>query len=89
MEWLTCFSLVNLMLGCLLFKKLTDLVLFQKQLQSFTKYLKLTLVFMRNSALPEKFFMFFLLVLTKFLFWQEGWALGYLSMKFRHFPDIS
>ena len=22
-------------------------------------------------------------------FWQEGWALGYHSMKFRDFPDIS
>ena len=28
------------------------------------------------------FFSSFLLVLTKFLFWEEGWALGYNSMKF-------
>ena len=41
-------------------------------LQSFTKYLRPTLVFMGNSALREKFkFLFFkrfLLVLTKFSF---------------------
>ena len=35
------------------------------------------------------FFSSFLLVLTKFLFWEEDWALGYNSMKFRDFPDIS
>ena len=35
------------------------------------------------------FFSSFLLLLTKFLFWEEDWALGYNSMKFRHFPDIS
>ena len=35
------------------------------------------------------FFGTFLLVLTKFLFWQGDWALGYHSMGFRHFPDIS
>ena len=56
-----------------------------------TKSLRLTLVFM--CALREKFnFCFsrdFLLVLTKFSFWQQDWALGYHSMKFRHFPNIS
>ena len=61
--------------------------------QPFTRYLRLTLVFMWNSALREKFkFLFFksfLQVLTKFSFWPEDWALGYHSMKFRHFPDIS
>ena len=31
----------------------------------------------------------FLLVSTKISFWQEDWALGYDSMKFRHFSDIS
>ena len=31
----------------------------------------------------------FSLVLTKFSLWQENWALGYHSMGFRHFPDIS
>ena len=31
----------------------------------------------------------FLPVLTKLLFWQGDWALGYHSMKFRHFPNIS
>ena len=39
-------------------------------LQSFAKYLRLTLLF--NG---------FLLVLTKYLFWQEDWALGYHSMR--------
>ena len=62
-------------------------------LQTFTKYLRQTLVFMWNSALREKFNFYFcksfLLVLTKFSFWQEDWALGYHSMKFRLFPDIS
>ena len=60
--------------------------------QSFTRYLRLSLVFMSNSALQEKFnfcfFKSFLLVLNKFLFWQEDWAPGYHSMTFRHLPDI-
>ena len=34
------------------------------------------------------FFESFLLVSTKLSFWQEDWALGYHSMKFRHFPVI-
>ena len=55
-------------------------------LQSFTKYLRLTLVFMWNSTLREKFiFCSFLLVLTKFSIWKKDLALGYYSMKFRHF----
>ena len=40
MEWLTCFSIVYLMFGCLLFKKfknLMNLVLFQKQLEWFVE----------------------------------------------------
>ena len=43
-------------------------------LQASTKYLRLTLVFMRNSALREKSNFCFsrvILVLTKFSFWQE------------------
>ena len=31
----------------------------------------------------------FLLVLTKYSFWQADWALGYHSMKFRHFFNVS
>ena len=31
----------------------------------------------------------FLLVLTKISFWHGDWALGYHSMEFRHFPNIS
>ena len=34
------------------------------------------------DLLKIKFFKSFLLVLTKFAFWQEDWALGYYSMKF-------
>ena len=30
----------------------------------------------------------FLVVLTKFSFYQKDWALGYDSMRLRHFPDI-
>ena len=55
-------------------------------LQSSTKYLRLTLVFMWNCTLREKFcFCFsrvFLLVLTKFSFRQGDWALGHHSLKF-------
>ena len=64
----------------------------KRNLQSFTKYLRLILVFISNSALLEKFKEFLksvLLVLTKFSFWQGDWAIGYHSMKFRHFSDIS
>ena len=35
------------------------------------------------------FFSSFLLVSTKFSFWEEYWALGNNSIKFRNFPDIS
>ena len=35
------------------------------------------------------FFSSFLLALTKILFWEDDWALGYHSMKFRDFPDVS
>ena len=48
--------------------------------------LRETLVFLRNSAIQEKFsfsfFRIFLLVLTKFSFSEEDWTLGYNSMKF-------
>ena len=54
--------------------------------------MRLTLVFMWNSAQWEKFNFCFskslLLVLTTLSFWQGDWALGYQS-KFRHFLDIS
>ena len=62
-------------------------------LQSFTKYLRQTLVFMRNSEMRESFsfclLAVFLLVSTKFSFWDGDWALGYNSMRFRSFPDLS
>ena len=57
--------------------------------QSFTKYLKLTLVFMQNSVLQKKFiisvFEVFFPLLTKFLFLQKGWVVGYYSTKFKDF----
>ena len=59
-------------------------------LQSFTKYLRLTLVFMWNSALREKFifcFQGFLVGINGMLILAGG--LGYHSIEFRHFPDIS
>ena len=31
----------------------------------------------------------FLLLSTKFLFWEEDWALGYNYMMFRDFADLS
>ena len=62
-------------------------------LQLFTKNLRVTLVFMWNNALRGKFNFYFtksfLLVLTKFSFSQEDWALGYYSLNFLEFPDIS
>ena len=62
-------------------------------LQSFTGYARLTLVFVWNSALRKEFsFCFsgdFLLVLAGYWFWRGGWSLGYYSMGFRYFPDIS
>ena len=61
-------------------------------LQSFTKYLRLTLVSMLNSALRESlisFYQKYFSSINKFSFWKENWALGYHSMQFRTFPDIS
>ena len=50
-------------------------------------------IFQTNFSFHVKvsflFFKSFLRVLTKLSFWQGGWALGYHSLKFRHFPDIS
>ena len=36
-----------------------------------------------------RFSRWFVLVLTKFSFWKEDWALDYNSMKLRDFPDTS
>ena len=43
----------------------------------------------RTTGKLQLLFSSFLLVLTKFSFWEEDWALGYNSMKFWDFPDIS
>ena len=63
------------------------------QRQALTKYLRKSLVFMWNSALWEKFNFYFqrvfLLVLTKFSFWEEDWALGHTFMKFWHHSELS
>ena len=60
--------------------------------QSFTKYLRQILVFVLNSALRQKFnfyfFWGFLVVLTKFSFWEEDKELGNNSMGFQDFSDI-
>ena len=57
-------------------------------LQSFTKYFRITIVFMSNSVIRQKFNFYFLRVFC-FSFWQEDWELVYHSIKLRHFPDIS
>ena len=54
------------------------------------KILRLTLVFMWNSNYGKIWFQFFnsfLLLFTKYLFWQEDWALDYHFMKSKHFSD--
>ena len=50
-----------------------------------------SIVFMSNSALQEKFNFYFSGVLCYywFWFWDEDWAVGYNSIKFSDFPDIS
>ena len=42
-----------------------------------------------RGALREKFNFCFSGSIANFLFWQKDWALGYNSMKFSDFPDIS
>ena len=55
--------------------------------QSWTTYLRQPLVFF--LLLREKFNFCFSGVLTKFSIWEEDQALGYNSMKFEDFSDIS
>ena len=57
------------------------------QIQSWTKYLKQTLIFLWKVQLL--FSRSFLLVLKKFSFGEEDWALCYDSMKFWDFLGIS
>ena len=77
------------MLGCLLFKKFekfNESCSFSKAATTIHK------IFQANSSFHVKqrttgkvqllFFRSFLLVLTKFSFWEEDWALGYHSMIF-------
>ena len=64
------------------------------QRKSFTKYLKMSLVFIWNGAVQNKFnfkllFKSFSLAFTKFSFWQEDWILGYHSMELTYSADIS
>ena len=59
--------------------------------QSFTKYLRLKLVFIWNRALREKFAFCFSIVFTsikKFSFQHEDWTLDYNSLEFSDFPAI-
>ena len=69
------------------------IVLNQISLQSVTKCLRLTLIFVWNSALREKFNCYFsglvLLLFTKFSFLKGELTLGYHLTKFGHFPNIS
>ena len=62
-------------------------------LQAVSKYLKLTLVFLWNNTLWEKFNSYFsedfLLVLKKSTFLQEDWIQGYHCIKFRRVYNIS
>ena len=61
-------------------------------LQSVTGYLGLALVFMGNSALQEMFNCYFFGLfasISKIFILAGDWALGYHSMEFRHFPNIS
>ena len=62
-------------------------------LQSVAGYLGLAPVFGWDSALREEvcflFFRTFLLVLTKISFWHGVCTLGYDSMEFKLFPNIS
>ena len=57
------------------------------------KKFTVTLVFMWSTELRERFNYYFWGHLchykTKFSFWRGDWALGYHSVKFRHFPNIS
>ena len=54
-----------------------------KNLQSWPKYMRQTLVLVLNRTLRGKvqfqFLNSFLFLLTKFSFWEEDWALGYNS----------
>ena len=62
------------------------------QRQSWTGYMRQTLVFVWNSAIRENFNFYFQQFPTgigEFWVWGEGWALGYNSMKFWDFPDLS
>ena len=60
--------------------------------QSFQKYLRHILVFVLNSAFRKKLNFYFswrfLVVLTKFSFWEEDKELGNNSMRFQDFSDI-
>ena len=53
MEWLICFSIINLMLGCLLFKsQQKSLYTRQKRLSSLTRDCNLP-IFTANEAIPN------------------------------------
>ena len=63
------------------------------QRQSFTKYLRQTLVFMWNIEVRKDlifffFFSSFLLASRNFLFWEGDWLLRYNFMKFLDFADF-
>ena len=64
--------------------------LWKRDLQWLTNYLRLTLVFICNTAQRERFFKSFLQVLRKRSFWPGDWVLGFLwSLNiFLIFPNL-
>ena len=61
------------------------------QRQSFTRYLRLTLVFVADSALREKFYICFqeLFACINKILLRGDWNSSYSSSGSSHFPDIS
>ena len=62
--------------------------------QSWKRYMRQTLVSLWNSAIRKNFnfiffFSSFLLGSKNFWVWRKDWALGYNSMKFWDFPNLS
>ena len=64
----------------------------QTLLQSVSKYLRLTLVFIGNSALQESLiaiFWDFFASINEIFILAGDWALGYHSIRLKHIPNIS
>ena len=58
-------------------------IIFYGNLQPLLNYLEQNLDIQRTTGkVPFLFFSYLFLVLTKLLFWEEDWVVGYKSMKF-------